>query len=129
MAKKELFEIPLFGKLISMTHAIPVNRRSPGAKSIQEAIDIVRSGKIMMILPEGTRKNTRRIKAGVGLLSHKTGRPVVPARIVNNDRIKNLPRLEFRIKEPIKFPVSPAGPAETGQYRDFARRVMEEIYG
>jgi 1-acyl-sn-glycerol-3-phosphate acyltransferase len=155
MAKKELFRNPLFGKIISMTHAIPVDRRAPGAQSIKEAIKILKAGKTMMVLPEGTRKNTGKIKYGIGLLAHKSGMPLVPARIVNNDKIKSLIRtgrtgrtgrpdrpgrtnrsgrlirpaqLKFKIKKPMYYPAEPGEPSSKKDYKLYAESVMEKIY-
>ncbi len=128
MAKKELFEIPLLGKIISMTHAIPVDRRRPGADSVKEVLNILREGKIMMVLPEGTRKKSGKIKSGIGFLAHKSGALVVPARIVNNDKIKRLPGLEFNIKKPLRYPASYGEDGSKNDYRHFAEKVMERIY-
>ena len=59
MAKKELFRIPFLGKAMKFLHVIGVERgsASKAAKSLLDAIEIIRAGKNVVIFPEGTRSN------------------------------------------------------------------------
>ena len=127
MAKKELFEIPAFGTLISSTHAFPVSRTAPELSSIKKAISLLRSGKVLLVFPEGTRKSNAKIHRGVALLAHKAGAPVVPSKIYNNQNICRLPRLKYVIGKPMKFELRPEEKASSEKYNQFASRVMEKI--
>lgn len=58
---------------------------SGGAESIRAVEGFLAQGWNVVIFPEGTRSRTGRMgpfKPGVGLVASRTGRPVVPARIV-----------------------------------------------
>lgn len=59
MAKKELFKIPFLGRSMGFLHVIGVDRgsTSKAMKSLLEAIDIIKTGKNVVIFPEGTRSN------------------------------------------------------------------------
>ncbi|MBN2406129.1 MAG: 1-acyl-sn-glycerol-3-phosphate acyltransferase [Elusimicrobia bacterium] len=127
MAKKELFYVPVLGTAIRKTHAFPVDRENPGPSSIKRAIGLLRSGKVLLIFPEGTRKSSHKIHSGVSMLSHKSGVPVVPSRIYNNDRMKSFARLKYVIGKPVYFPFLPGEKAPEGEYESFAEAVMSKI--
>lgn len=127
MAKKELFEIPVFGTLIRKTHAFPVNRGRPGSETIKKALRLLDAGKILLIFPEGTRKS-RRARPGISMLAHKTSVPVLPVRVVNNDRINELAPIKVKIGKKIKFSHPPDKKVDTKEYRNFAKKVMERVY-
>ena len=59
MAKKELFRIPFLGKAMKFLHVIGVERgsASKAAKSLLDVIEIIKTGKNVVIFPEGTRSN------------------------------------------------------------------------
>ena len=66
--------------------AFPFNRRGRGgAESFQAAQALMSDGWSVLIFPEGTRSRTGQIGPflpGAGLLAVRTGRPVLPVRIV-----------------------------------------------
>ncbi|MDT3693867.1 MAG: lysophospholipid acyltransferase family protein [Mucispirillum sp.] len=59
MAKKELFRIPFLGKSMNFLHVIGVERgsTSKAMKSLLEAIEVIKTGRNVVIFPEGTRSN------------------------------------------------------------------------
>jgi 1-acyl-sn-glycerol-3-phosphate acyltransferase len=128
MAKKELFKIPVFGRLITATHAFPVNREFPGPSAIKKAIGLLRKGKVLLVFPEGTRKSeSKKIHKGVALLAHKAGVPVIPAKIHNNRQIYRLRQLKFEMGGPINFSISPGEKAASSMYADFSEKIMSRI--
>lgn len=85
MAKAELFANKLavwfFQKQFG---AFPVNRGKGDTKAIETAQDIVRSGKLMGIFPEGTRSRNGkmlRLKSGAALIASRTGAHILPVAI------------------------------------------------
>ena len=66
--------------------AFPFNRSGRGgAQSFAEAEALLKDGWSVLIFPEGTRSRTGEIgpfRPGAGLLAVRTGRPVLPVRIV-----------------------------------------------
>lgn len=106
MAKLELFEHPVFGLAIRACHAFPVKRGAADRGAIKAAIQVLKSGKVLGLFPEGTRSRTGRMgkaEAGIGLIAAMTGAPVVPACIIGTDRIGRFPKLRLLIGKPIHF--------------------------
>ncbi len=84
MSKSELFKNRIVKWFIKNMGAFAVARGTGGSDGIKAAVDIVESGKVMGIFPEGTRNpvgKPGRGKAGVALIISKTGAPVIPVSI------------------------------------------------
>ena len=130
MAKKELFDIPFFGALIKSTHAFPVKRGRGDIASIKKSISLLKSGKAILVFPQGSRKkHKQKVQKGLSLLAHKAGVPVVPSRIVNNEKIKNFnfKPLKYIIGKPLYFPKDSSEKSDSKSYEDFANKVMDAI--
>ncbi len=56
MAKRELFSVPILGRVIKCLGAFPVNRGSKDVKALEVAVDIVRAGGIVAMFPQGGRR-------------------------------------------------------------------------
>ena len=93
MAKKELFEIPVMGKMIPHLGAFPVNRGGADRGALRKASQVLKDGSVLLIFPEGTRTRDgelQKAKPGVGLIAKMAGVPIVPAYIQGS--YKALPR-------------------------------------
>jgi len=92
IAKKELFEIPIFGPSMRRGGYIPLNR-GDGRKALQsmdEAAATINQGKSVVLFPEGTRTpdgNLLPFKRGGFILARKAAVPVVPVTINGSGRI------------------------------------------
>jgi 1-acyl-sn-glycerol-3-phosphate acyltransferase len=85
MAKAELFDIPIFGTLLSKLGAFPVKRGGVSKESIRLAISLLKGGSMMGIFPEGTRSNAGGMgKKGAASLALKSHAAVVPVAIIGN---------------------------------------------
>jgi 1-acyl-sn-glycerol-3-phosphate acyltransferase len=81
MAKKELFEKPLFRWLIKSLGAFPVERGATDSSAIRHTIELLKSGEVILIFPEGTRGDgvhLGEIQSGIAMLAKRSGAPVVP---------------------------------------------------
>lgn len=92
IAKKELFDIPVFGYSMRRGGYIPLDRSDgrKALKSMDNAAAIIRAGKSVVMFPEGTRSKDRQLlpfKRGGFLLALKAGVPVVPVTINGSGRI------------------------------------------
>jgi len=84
VARRTLFDNPIFGFVIHACHAIPLDRGQADVGAIRAALAALANGHGLLIFPEGTRSQTGEIadaKAGAGLLACKSGLPVVPIRV------------------------------------------------
>lgn len=82
LAKAELFDVPLFGRLIHGLNARPVRREGADAKALRAALKVLQEGRALLVFPEGTRGVEgvlRPPKAGAGMLAVLSGAAVVPA--------------------------------------------------
>ncbi len=83
IAKKELFNIPVFGLAMQRVGFIPIDR-SRGRKaltSLNLAAQRIAAGSSVLVFPEGTRSKDGKLdkfKSGAFLLAIKSGVPVVP---------------------------------------------------
>lgn len=113
LPKKELFSIPLFGKAMLRSGAVPIDRAHgrQALKSLDEAAERIASGTSVVIFPEGTRSRDGKLqpfKPGVMVLAIKAGVPLVPVAIKGTYEVlpkgKFLVRsgaVEIRIGEPV----------------------------
>ena len=82
--KRELMKIPLLGTAMRMGKFVPVSRgnsRDEARRSVEAAVDALRSGLHITIFPEGTRSPDGRLqpfKKGAFFLAEETGAPIIP---------------------------------------------------
>ena len=89
MAKSELFRIPVLGPVIRGLGAFPVERGKGDTGAIQNAIEIVRTGGVLGIFPEGGRSKDgklKKIKSGASVVAGQTGAGILPAAITYGKR-------------------------------------------
>ena len=61
LAKKELFDFPIFGPAMKGIQCVPIDRadRKQSLEAIEKAADVVRTGGRLVVFPEGTRGTGR----------------------------------------------------------------------
>lgn len=132
MAKAELFD-SWFGRNIlgKALGAFPVKRGAGDTGAIDTAEEIVRSGRVLGIFPEGTRSKDGalgRPKSGAALIAAQTGASVVPVCITMKEQHLRLFR---RTKILFGKPMSPAelhlDDPQKPDLRYASRQIMERI--
>ncbi len=107
-AKAELFKIPLLKQLITAFGAYPVKRGAGDVQAIKKTITLLEAGEAVCFFPQGTRcggKDPRdtKVKSGVAMISHRSGRPVLPI-LIQCKKYRVIPffrRTYVRIGKPI----------------------------
>lgn len=101
LAKKELFDVPLFGPAMRRCGYIPINRsdRRQALHSMNEAAQRISEGVSVIVFPEGTRSENgelQNFKKGGFLMALKAKAPIVPVAIKGSYQImsKNSIRLK-----------------------------------
>ncbi len=89
IAKRELFDIPLFGHLFKSCKMIAVDRESKHGliKLIKDAEDAIKKGRPLVIFPEGTRSKNKEMlefKPGAKLIADKLGLKAQPVVLVDS---------------------------------------------
>ena len=131
MAKQELFDVPIFGRVITGCHAFPVKRGAADRGAIKTAIKVIKMGNCLGLFPEGTRSKDgaiRKPEAGIALIAAMTAAPVVPAALIGTDKIFQkgscFPKLRVVYGKPIIF---------EGKHNNkedlqvFSQKIMDEI--
>ena len=132
LAKKELFKIPILGKIITKAGAIPVDRKNRDSSSLKKSLWALKNGHVVTIFPEGTRMKQGQFgkpQKGAGLLALKGKVPVVPVLIEGTDVIfpkgAKFPRLfKSKIKLKIGKPFVLDGIKD---YEEASNLIMEKI--
>ena len=104
MAKKELFEIPVLRNILKAAGVFPINRQGNDLKALRYAIRLIKDGKTLGILPEGTRvKQISRdnMHEGVGFIALKAKADILPIEIVTNYKLFS--RVDIYVKEPLEI--------------------------
>src|SRR5712692_10449160 len=83
MSKRELFDIPIFGKLYSMGGFIPVRRFEGDLHALRMSQRALRRSLVLGMFPEGTRSGGRlgRGEPGSALIALRTGAQILPIAI------------------------------------------------
>jgi 1-acyl-sn-glycerol-3-phosphate acyltransferase len=83
MAKIELFQVPVLGRIIRSLGAFPVRRGEGDREALRNAEQLLAHGDILVIFPEGHRSGGKLIPGhpGTAYIALRTGVPVVPVAI------------------------------------------------
>ncbi len=100
LAKQELGKIPLWGWLLKYGGYILIDRRNPkrAMRSVQRAIEKIKSGVSVLVFAEGTRSFDGKLlpfKRGGFMLAIRAKTPVVPVTIIGSHEIMRKHKLEI----------------------------------
>ena len=90
MAKHELLRAPVLGPLLRSIGVFPVRRGEPDRKAIRRSLEVLESGGVLVMFPEGTRSLDGRLRApepGAAMIALRTGAAVMPVAVINSQRI------------------------------------------
>ena len=132
LAKKELFSIPVIGKILIWGGAIPLDRQKAGGDltALKNSLKILKEERCLILFPEGTRSKTgKRLKAktGIALFAHKTGAPVLSVRIFNSNNWPKLGKIVLKYGKLRKFELKEGQPLDEA-YAEFSEKIMDDIF-
>lgn len=90
MAKSELFEIPVISLFIKGFGAFPVKRGTADRGALKKAGELLQSGKVVGMFPEGQRSLDGTLlpsEPGVGMIVLRAHVPVIPVALVNTEKL------------------------------------------
>jgi len=135
MAKRELFQTPVVGWLISRLNAYPVTRERADPSTVKHTLSLLAAGQAVTIFPEGTRGSGGRlgpVRPGIGVIAARSGAPVVPVFHKGTEEI--LPRgarrprrmpVWVRFGPPLRLDVT--GEPSREDLEAFGRRLLEAL--
>lgn len=131
VARESLFKVPVVGFIIHHLGAIPIRRGSSDIRALKNSINLLKSGKPMVIFPEGTRiaaNRNKRVQPGVGMIVVKAGVAVVPTYIEGTDRVMP-PKAKWLHRYPVKIIYGkPVTFSKDLTYEEIAGKILDHIY-
>jgi 1-acyl-sn-glycerol-3-phosphate acyltransferase len=123
LAKAELFRNPVLRMLFHRLGAIPLNRGAADSGALHAAVNVLNSGRPLLLFPEGHRSKTGELqegRRGVGMLSIRSGAPILPVYLSGSFHMfRNI----FRRRVSIHFGI----PIDAGRHRS-SRISVKELY-
>lgn len=135
IAKRELFEIPIFGWYMRIGGHVPVDRanRQSAVATLRRAGEMIRGGTSIIAFPEGTRSKdglVHAFKKGPFVVAKEAGVPVVPVAIVGAGALNpkgNIYAVPGTIQVRIGEAVMPSDfPDKSDLLVEVRRRVIEQ---
>jgi 1-acyl-sn-glycerol-3-phosphate acyltransferase len=113
LSKRENFSLPLLGWLFKKWGIYPINRGEIDRKALTQTIELMKSGQLVLMAPEGTRhpEGLAHAKEGLAYIASKTDVVIVPTAISGAQdwlsRLKRFRRAYVRLNfgKPFKFKV------------------------
>jgi len=104
IAKRESWKNPLFHFLFDTWDIIPIDREEISREAFQQAVQVLKDGKILAIAPEGTRSIDGQMlqgKPGILALAMRSQAPIIPVGFSGYvkfwDNLKHFRRSDFRM--------------------------------
>jgi 1-acyl-sn-glycerol-3-phosphate acyltransferase len=136
LAKASLFQSPIIGPFMRAAGHIPVERRA-GAAALDAAVESLRRGELIGMLPEQTISPSLEIlpfKTGAVRMAQQAGVPIIPAVSWGSHRFWTAgdgPHLSWRLPVHLRYapPVHPEGDpvAATGRLRAQMIDMLEDV--
>ncbi len=131
VAKKQIKSVPFVGWYMMATGMIFVDRsdRSKAKASMQKAGSLIKSGKDVLMFPEGTRSRNGKVssfKKGAFILAQSAKVPVVPVAISGTERamqVKKWTIIPSTIGVHIGTPIA----GNDLEFNDYANRCKTEV--
>ncbi|SHJ30581.1 1-acyl-sn-glycerol-3-phosphate acyltransferase [Malonomonas rubra DSM 5091] len=135
MAKKELFDVPLFGLAMRRCGYIPIDRsdRRKAMHSMNDAAKQIQAGASVIIFPEGTRTpdgHLQEFKKGGFLIAIKAQVPIVPVAITGSFNVMSKDSLRIN-KSDIEMEIFPPITTEglkNAETKQLMAQVREPIF-
>ena len=129
IAKEELFRFKPFGAILRKLGVFPLKRGNSDLGAVKTAVVLLKSGKLFMIFPEGTRVKKGRYvapKTGFVRIAKMTDSPIIPVGI--NGGFKLFKKVRVVIGKPITLQLNKGEKAGEGEYRSLANGIMDKVY-
>ena len=133
IAKKELFSIPILGRLIRALGAIRVDRKGSNVDAIRRSVDLVRAGEAVAIFPQGHRypkvnPAETKLQNGAGFIAYHASCPVLPVCIkLKKNTYAPFRRVDIIIGKPIPMEELGYEHGSTAEYREASNRIFGHV--
>jgi 1-acyl-sn-glycerol-3-phosphate acyltransferase len=92
LAKIEVYDYPVVGIFPRLWGIIPVHREETDRHAIQQVLEVLKAGEIVLVAPEGTRSpQLQQGRVGVAYMASRGQAPIVPVAISDTTGFPTLP--------------------------------------
>ena len=133
MAKKELFSVPVLGRVIRGLGAFPVDRSGKDAGVLLKTVKMLEDGYSVGMFPQGTRRPgvdpaSTPVRGGLGLICAKTRAQVLPVYLKTaGNRRRFLRPVHVIVGKPIPYEEYTRNGADAATYQEISRYVFDRI--
>lgn len=131
LAKRETWDIPFLAFLFNMWGGIPIRRGEADMMAFSKSVEVIKSGKILVAAPEGTRSSHGRLQKGypgIVLMALRSEAPVLPIALWGHenfwDNIKHLRRTDFNLRVGNPFRLNDH---DKGLTREVRQQMTDEV--
>lgn len=131
LAKRETWGNPFLAFLFNMWGGIPIRRGEADLMAFSKSVEVIKSGKILVAAPEGTRSSHGRLQKGypgIVLMALRSEAPVLPIALWGHenfwDNIKHLRRTDFNLRVGNPFRLNDHG---KGLTREVRQQMTDEV--
>lgn len=129
MGKEELFKFKPIAYLFKKLGAFPVKRGKGDVTAVEQAKDVVKSGKLFMIFPEGTRTKGEmlRAKSGAALIASACESDIVPVAIKYSNNRHFFCKATISFGKPFSVPKVDMEMGGRKTIREVSDKIMSNI--
>ncbi|MCG8338882.1 MAG: 1-acyl-sn-glycerol-3-phosphate acyltransferase [Proteobacteria bacterium] len=131
LAKKELLQIPVWGKAMRMTDFVSIDRFNPrqALKDMKYAKQVMEKGTVLWIAPEGTRSvsgDLQPFKPGGFRLAIECGATIIPLGIIGSNKV--MAAKSFIVNKNGEVDIHIGKPIDASNYNKRQRdQLMQEV--
>jgi 1-acyl-sn-glycerol-3-phosphate acyltransferase len=138
MGKAALFKVPVLGWLFRTLGGFAVERDGTDRKALRESIAMLQGGEVLVVFPEGTRQNGKKIQPlqpGAAYLAMRAEVPMVPVGIAGTEEIvrsrtgvfPGFGRVAIVVGEPLRPPPRTTRAVPRAEVDALTARLAEEL--
>jgi len=136
LAKTELYDLPVLGKLMDWYGVIWLHRGRPDKRALRAALDGLTEGRTIIIAPEGRYSLTGALEEGSGgaaFLAYKSGAAILPIAITGTENenvyghIKRFRRAAVKLKVGKMFRLAEQAHGRREAMNDGTRLIMQAL--
>lgn len=108
--KSELYDIPVFGKIVDAYGVIWVHRGQPDRRAIRAAMEGLKQGRAFAIAPEGRESLTGGLEEGAGgaaYIAYKSKAPILPVTMTGTENWRIFGNIKRGIRTEVTITIGP----------------------
>ncbi|MBE6588370.1 MAG: 1-acyl-sn-glycerol-3-phosphate acyltransferase [Ruminococcaceae bacterium] len=133
MAKKELFSVPIIGKIITALGAYPVDRKGGDVAALRKTVAMLDEGSAVGIFPQGTRHphedpRETEVRHGVGLIAYRAKCDIVPVYIkTKGNHVRPFKKTDIYFGKPIPYEELGFENGGKEEYKNASEKIFDRI--